>query len=195
MPNPTLLPCDGCGQLADSAHISRRLHRLASATRFRPLHIHALLLAGIAPVLDSDFLYTAGALFQGEAATILRAVQIPTEGKTPESVLAEFQKLGLMLTHILECPLQEGASALQGHALLEKQLPAALTRIRRSLKPKRILLISAELHRLADQLHRTYVGCPILPFPPGVFLSDPAPVEADLQAFRTALAGSSAQTV
>jgi hypothetical protein len=195
MPNPTLLPCDGCGQLADSAHISRRLQRLAWATRFRPVHIHALLLAGIAPALDSDFLYTPGTLFQGEAATILRAVQILTEGNSAESVIAEFQKLGLMLTHILECPLQNGTSAPQALALLEKQLPATLTRIRRSLKPKRILLISADLHQLADQLHGTNVGCPILPFPPGVFLSNPAPAEAELQEFRRALAGSNTQTV
>src|ERR1700740_587102 len=90
MPNPTLLPCDGCGQLADSAHISRRLQRLAWATRFRPVHIHALLLAGVAPALDSDFLYAPVPGFQGEAAGILRAAQIPTEGKSPESVLGEF---------------------------------------------------------------------------------------------------------
>jgi hypothetical protein len=194
MANPTLLPCDGCGQLADSAHISRRLQRLAWATRFRPVHIHALLLAGVAPALDSDFLYAPVPGFQGEAAGILRAVQIPTEGKSPESVLGEFQKLGLMLVYILECPLQGGTSASQALALLEHQLPATLTRIRRSLKPKRLLLISSELNHVADKLHQSDVGCPILPVSPGAFLSTATPEEAELQAFRGALAVSNAQT-
>jgi len=195
MPNPILLPCDGCGQLADSAHISRRLQRLAWATRFRPVHIQALLLAGIAPKLDSHFLYAPNSLFQGEAGTILKAVQISTEGKSPESVLAEFQKLGLMLTHILECPLEDGASASQASELLQKQLPATVVRIRRSLKPKRVLLISADLLQVAEKLHLTNLECPILPSPAGAFLSAPAPAESDFQALRTALAISNAHSV
>ena len=195
MPTHTLLRCDGCGQLADSAHISRRLQRLAWATRFRPLHIQALLLSGIAPTLDSDFLYTPDSLFRGEAGAILHAVQIPTEGKPPEMVLAEFQKLGLMLTHLLECPLQEDVSPPQASALLEKQLPSAITRIRRSLKPRRILLISADLQPVTDKLRQSNLGCPTLPFPPGVFLPTSTPEEKDLQAFRTSLMGSEHQTI
>jgi hypothetical protein len=195
MPNPTLLPCDGCGQLADSSHISRRLQRLAWATRFRPLHIHALLLSGIAPELDCDFLYDPTSGFQGEAASILHAVQILTEGKSAESVLAEFQKLGLMLTHILECPLQSGTPGVQVLALLEKQLPAALTRIRRSLKPKRILLLSGELQPIAGKLHQANPGCPVLPPPPSVFLPTEGPSDGHFQAFRAALPASSAQAV
>jgi hypothetical protein len=195
MPNPTLLPCDGCGQLADSAHISRRLQRLSWSTRFRPLHIHALLLSGIAPALDSDFLYNPASEFHGEAAAILRAAQILTEGKSPEEVLAEFQKRGLMVIHILECPLQDGASSAQALALLEKQLPATLTRIRRSLKPKRILLISTNLQPLADKLRQADPGCPILPPSQGIFLPTHSPSDAELQAFRAALPSSNAQTV
>jgi hypothetical protein len=195
MADPVLLPCDGCGQLADPLHISRRLQRLTWVTRYRPVHIQALLLGGIAPKLDSNFLYAPHSLFEGEAGTILHAVQISTEGKFPEIVLAEFQRLGLMLTHILECPLEDGASAAQARELLEKQLPATVVRIRRSLKPKRLLLISADLQQLADKLHQTGLDCPVLPSPAGVFLCTPAPAETDFQAFREALAGSSARAV
>lgn len=195
MPNPILLSCDGCGQLAESAHISRRLQRLAWATRFRPVHIQALLLSGIAPKHDPDFLYAPDSSFQGEAGTILKAVQLSTKGKSAENILAEFQKLGLMLTHILECPLEDGVTTSQAHDLLEKQLPATIARIRRSLKPKRVLLISSDLHHLADHLHLTNVGCPILPSPAGAFLSSPNPAENDFEAFRAALAGSNAQAV
>jgi hypothetical protein len=193
MPVPILLSCDGCGQLADPSHISRRLQRLAWASRYRPVHIQALLLGGIAPKRDSDFLYAAPTSFQGEAATILNAVQILSEGKSSESVLAEFQKRGLMLTHMLECPLEEGIYASQAQELLEKQLPATIARIRRSLKPKRILLISPDLQPMVDKLHYASLDCPVLPSPAGAFFPSSSPAESDFHAFRMALAGSNAQ--
>jgi hypothetical protein len=188
MTTSKLLTCDGCGQLTDSLHISRRLERLAWSTRFRPVHIHALLLAGIAPQNESEFIYSPRAKFDGEAQAILDAVRLSTAGKTPESVQTEFQKLGLMLTHILECPLNENASESEAHVLLEKQLSSVVARIRRSLKPKRLLLISSELQSLVPKLHQANLGCPIFPFPSGSFLSSPVPSETDLHAIRVALA-------
>ena len=190
MPELILLPCDACGQVADPLHIARRLQRLAWSTRFRPVHIQALFLSGIAPKLDSDFLYAPHFLFQGEAGTILHALQISREGKSPEAVLSEFQKLGLMLTYILECPLEEGVSTAQSRNLLENQLPATIARIRRSLKPKRVLLISADLQQLAQKLHQTNLDCPVLPSPGGAFFTTPNPRETDFQAFRVALSSS-----
>jgi hypothetical protein len=194
MPPSTLLPCDGCGQLADSAHISRRLERLTWTTRFRPLHIQALLLSGIAPKDNSDFLYSPNEPFHGEAATIVQAVQISTAGKSSEAVQTEFQKLGLMLTHVLECPLDESVSAAQAQTLFAKQLLTAIARIRRSLKPKRLLLLSAKLLPFVDQFHNTTLGCPILPAS-GIFLPASTPSESDLYAFRSALAISHAPAV
>lgn len=192
MSNPLLLPCDGCGQPADSAHLSRRLQRLEWATRFRPVHIQALLLGGIAPQLDEDFLYTPAGPLHGEAHVILQAVQVSTEGKSREVLLAEFQKLGLMLTHVLDCPLARNVPLAQSHALIEKQLPAAIGRIRRSLKPKRVLLLSAPLQQLADKLREADLGCPVLPPTSGTFLPSLAPLESEFQLFRAALAGSPA---
>jgi hypothetical protein len=185
-----LLLCDGCGQVADSAHIARRLRRLAWATRFRPIHIQALLLAGIAPRLDGDFLYSPEGSLGGEAASLLQALQLSAEGKSRQ-VLAEFQKLGLMLAHVLQCPLEEGVSESQGRALIEKQLPAAMARIRRSLKPKRVLVVSPELAAFSRKLHEAELGCAILPRGGGVFLGSAALVEDDFASFRTALGVSS----
>lgn len=190
-----LLPCDGCGQLADSAHISRRLNRLAWTTRFRPLHIQALLLSGIAPKHEPDFLYSPNSSFHGEAATILKAVNIATEGKSPETVLAEFQKLGLLLAHVLECPLDDGTTVAQVHSYLEAEIPSTIARIRRSLKPKRILLLSPDLQPYAAKFHQADLPCTVLPVPPGAFLTSPEPTEPDFQAFRAALAISNAQAV
>jgi hypothetical protein len=187
MTTSKLLTCDGCAQSADSSHISRRLERLAWSTRFRPIHIHALLLGGIAPRNETEFLYSPQSTFDGEARAILATVRLSTAGKTPESVQTEFQKLGLMLAHVLECPLNENVSESEVQALLEKQLPSVIARIRRSLKPKRLVLISSELEYLARKLHQANLGCPIFPAPSGSFLASPVPSEEDLQAIRTAL--------
>src|SRR5213593_3601449 len=73
--NSTDLPCDGCGQAASAEHIARRLRRLEWATRFRPVHIHTLLLGGVAPREDAEFLYAPGDEFRGEAEFVARRVE------------------------------------------------------------------------------------------------------------------------
>ena len=182
-----LLTCDGCGQLAAPGHIARRLQRLEWATRFRPLHIQTLLLGGVSPQDDDEFLYNLDSSTKGEAQVVLDAVQISTKGKSREDVLTEFQKLGLMLTHVLECPID--GDATDSREVIEKHLLAAVARIRRSLKPKRVLLLWADLERLGDQLRRTDLGCPILPASAGTFLPSRTPRETEVQAFRAALEG------
>jgi hypothetical protein len=127
------------------------------------LHIQTLLLSAFAPAQTSAFLYSGAADLHGEAALLLVALQIPWEGKPQESFLAEFQKRGLFLTHILECPaepLELSESAAQ--TLLEQHLPLAIARIRRSLKPKRIALLAPELLPFAGKLTESTLGCPIL---------------------------------
>ena len=74
---PTILPCDGCGQLASAEHLARRLQRLEWATRFRPIHVQALLLSLAAPENDAEFLYNPEGPFAGQAAQILDALSIP----------------------------------------------------------------------------------------------------------------------
>jgi hypothetical protein len=192
MADANLLTCDGCGQPATPEHIARRLTRLEWATRFRPIHIQTLLLAGVSSRIDAEFLYEPASPLAGEAENILNAVQVSTEGKTREALLAEFQKMGLMLAHVVECPLEGDLQAAEIRPFLEKHLPAAAARIRRSLRPKRILLLSEELQSLAAQLHHSNLGCPILPATAGTFLRSPQPAEDDLLAFRAALGGASA---
>lgn len=187
MAEAMMLACDGCGQLVESAHISRRLERLAWATRYRPIHVQALLLGGIAPRDDGEFLYDPKGEFRGEAGKMLRAVGIAAEGKPAETVLTEFQKLGFVLTHVLECPLADGVTKEQAQALLEKQLPATIARIRRSLKPKRVLLLSEELGPLAEKLQGADLGCPVLPAPGGTFLASENATEEELESSRVAL--------
>jgi hypothetical protein len=163
MTMPPHLACDGCGQLASDQHSAHRLERLQWATRYRPVHIQTLFLAGIAPVKQSSSLYSPNDSFDGEAAHLLSALQIPVEGKSRDSVLSDFQKRGLFLMHILECPVEpalgKGPRPIE---LLKRQLPAALARIRRSLKPKRVLLISSDLVPVFADLKCANLSVPVL---------------------------------
>jgi hypothetical protein len=158
---PTLLPCDGCGQLASSEHLSRRLQRLEWTSRFRPVHIQTLLVGAISPESDSAFLYNPAGNWSGEAAELLSAAGIQTSGKSPEAVLSEFQKLGLQLIYVLDCPLENNPSESQIQGLLQNQLRSSAVRIRRSLKPKRVRLISPKLEPIASQLSETELGIPV----------------------------------
>jgi hypothetical protein len=163
MTNTSLLPCDGCGQLASPEHIAKRLQRLEWTTRYRPVHIGALLLGAVAPEKDSEFLYAEGAEFAGEAGIILEATGLSTTGKPAEATLAEFQRGGFLLTYVLDCPLERGANdAASVQKLLEKRFPAVLTRIRRSLKPKRLVPVSRLLESLLSQPEKIDAGCPIV---------------------------------
>ncbi len=161
MTDENLLPCDGCGQPASPEHIRKRLARLEWTTRYRPVHIGTLLLGGIAPASDSEFVYSPGGEFTGEAGRILAAAAVARDGRSMEAVLGEFQRGGFLLAYLLECPLEASVNdpaTVQG--LLRGRLPAVLSRIRRSLKPKRIIPISSVMEPLVLDL--APAGCPIV---------------------------------
>ncbi len=193
MAAPTLLPCDGCGQLASAEHIARRLQRLEWATRFRPIHIQALLLAASAPDPDSDFLYSPETPFTGLAGSLLFALGISTAAKSNEEVLADFQKRGLFLAYLLECPVAPSTKPTEAVDLLDRHLPQAVARIRRSLKPKRVLVISPELRPFVPQLSETALGCPVFYTFFATSQGDFASHASELATFRAALPALAAQ--
>ena len=192
---PTLLPCDGCGQLASAEHIARRLQRLEWATRFRPIHIQALLLAASAPESDSEFLYSPEAPFTGLAGDLLSGLSISTAGKSNEEVLADFQKRGLFLVYLLECPVAAGTRPAEAIDLLDRHLPQALARIRRSLKPKRALVLSQDLQPLLPQLSESALGCPVAYTPLAASATAVPPTPDEIAAFRAALPALAAQGI
>lgn len=191
MTTPISLPCDGCGQSASPEHFARRLQRLEWTTRYRPVHIQALLLGGIAPQTDSGFLYSPEGNYQGEAANLLDALQIPRAGKPADAILTEFQKRGLFLTHVLECPLEPGVPLSNAKQLLEKQLPATIARIRRSLRPKRLVLFSSDLVPLAGKFTEAALGFPVFTGPHGPFPLESHPTASQLDEFRRTLPAGS----
>jgi hypothetical protein len=192
MTNPINLPCDGCGRAASAEHIARRLQRLEWTTRYRPVHINTLLLGAFSPWEDKDFLYCPSEEFGGEAAQLLDALGIARAGKTAEVVHAEFQRGGYFLTHVLECPPgNEGESKSAVTDLLEKRLDPVARRIRRSLKPKRVVLISLGLAPILEKIVALELGCPVVLDDGRLFeLEEPAP-ENSAARLRAALAGTS----
>jgi hypothetical protein len=191
MSTTSFLPCDGCGQPGSSDHFARRLQRLEWSTRYRPVHIQTLLLGAFPPAQDSSFLYSEVLPPDGETAQLLDALQIPWEGKPPASFLGEFQKRGLFLMHLLECPVEKDSLTEERLQLrLETHLPLAAARIRRSLKPKRVAPISWELRGVAGKLTESYLGCPVM-----LHLDKPFEIMkkdggSELVAFRLALEGA-----
>jgi len=190
MTNAIDLPCDGCGQAASTEHITQRLQRLEWTTRYRPVHINTLVLGAFSPRDEKDFLYAPGGEFGGEAALLLDAVGISTTGRAAETVHAEFQRGGFFLTHVLECPLDGNAGAgVETAALLTKRLQAVATRIRRSLKPKRVVLISQALAPILKEITGLELGCPVVLDNGRLFEFDgPAPGNSVVR-LREALAG------
>ncbi len=190
MTNSMALPCDGCGQTASAEHIARRLQRLEWTTRYRPVHINTLLLGAFSPQEERDFLYAPGGEFKGEAGLLLDALGIATAGKAADAVHAEFQRAGFFLTHVLECPLDKDAGqGAEAAALLAKRLQPVATRIRRSLKPKRVVLISRVLGPILEKILALELGCPVVLDNGKLFEFDgPAPTNT-VARLREALAG------
>jgi len=74
----------------------------------------------------------------------LKSLRVQTAGRTVDQVLGDFQRRGYLLAHILECGQVSDCDAL-GREALARRIPATLTRIRRSFRPKRVLLLGQEL--------------------------------------------------
>ena len=153
-----VLTCDGCGLGASPEHIAKRLRRLELTTRYRPIHIQAVFLGAQSPVDDQDFLYSTDAPQGGEGAALLRAAGIQSDGRDPEAVLAEFQKRGFLLTHVLECPGEPGGASADLVGALRRRLPAVARRLRGSLRPKRVFLVSKDLAPVVEELRSAQLG-------------------------------------
>jgi hypothetical protein len=157
------LVCDGCGLPASPEHLTRRLQRLEWSTRFRPVHIQTLFLGAAAPSSDGEFLYSPSGEFAGEAGDVLRALNIFSEGKPAEAIHIEVQRSGAFLTHVLECPVAaDSLSKSEMQELMLKRLGPVAARLRRSLRPKRVVPVSREFEMILSEFLKLDLGCPIL---------------------------------
>jgi hypothetical protein len=184
--------CDGCGLAASSQHIARRLQRLEWATRYRPIHLHTLLLGATSPQTPEEFLYSPYADHSGEAANLIAAARVSGSGKSADAIQSEFQRRGIYLTHVFECPLDglcSGGDFLND--ALNTRLPLLFTRIRRSLKPKRLAFISGTLTPLIERFASAQLNCELALDDGQAFAldnSNPAIVGAAITRFQDVLA-------
>jgi hypothetical protein len=115
------------------------------------VHIATLLLGAVAPSSTQEFFYSPEGAFTGGAARLAEIAGLSDLARPKEQLQAAFQRAGFFATHVLECPVEvTGPEAIA--ELIQKRLPAAITRIRRSLRPKKVALISRELEAFAGQL-------------------------------------------
>jgi len=127
------------------------------------VHINTLILGAFSPREDKDFLYVPSGELGGEAALLLEALGISTAGKPADLVHAEFQRAGFFLTHLLECPLDHDLpNSAEATALLKKRLHAVAIRIRRSLKPKRVMAVTEDLTPIVEDILALELGCPVM---------------------------------
>jgi hypothetical protein len=183
--------CDGCGQPASPEHIARRLQRLEWATRYRPIHLHTLLLGAFSPPAPSEFLYSPEEVHSGEAANLINAACVSIASKSADAIQSEFQRRGIYLTHVLECPLDVPSSGpdFLTNVFLAR-LPTLFTRIRRSLKPKRMAFVSRSLTPLIERFASAQLNCELVLDDGRAFALDhssPAEVTAAIARFQDVL--------
>jgi hypothetical protein len=189
----TTLLCDGCGQAASAEHVTRRLQRLEWMTRYRPVHVGTVLLGAYSPEADSDFLYSETAELTGEGKHLLTAAGIVAAGKTRQAILTEFQRGGLLLGYVLECPLEpESRSEAALAELLKARMPAFLARLRRSFQPKRVASISSKLDPFFAGLTEKDLSCALLSDGGKSFALDGPAADKAIERLREALAATKA---
>jgi hypothetical protein len=150
-----------------------------------------LLLGAVAPQSDSDFIYCPAGKWNGEAELLLAAAGVALDGKSPESILAEFQRGSFFVSHVLGCPLESSADGAIDQ-LIASRLPAVMTRIRRSLKPKRLAPISMLLKQSLVALNSSGLSCAILLEQGAPFALDGDAAGASAKNLREALASQGA---
>ena len=128
-------------------------------TRYRPIHVQTLFLGVASPADDRDDLYSAEGEFHGESAEILRALDIEFKLRRVEEVLAGVQRQGLLFTHLMECGVSDPTAR---STAMRKRLPAVLARIRRSYKPKRVVLVGAELSEFVTTITSASLGAAVV---------------------------------
>lgn len=147
--------CDGCGATVDDAHIRRRIERLEMATRYRPIHIQVLILDAAPPTTPEDYFYHASGEEPKRSAQARERFDALLEctGEAPSRfaretyALAEFQRQGLFLANLVECP-----SGLDFEKAAARCASSLLKRIQFSYKPKYLALISPALASISSLL-------------------------------------------
>lgn len=156
-----LVPCDSCGHPASPGHIRERIERLQLGTRYRPIHISLLLVCTAPEPEPGDDFYAwerqaAGAGARAYITALLQCAGVEmSDNKSPADQLNEFQRRGVYLARLVECPLQGGDDAEE---LASRYGPVFLKRVQYSYKPRHIALLEPAAPGLAEQLRAAGFG-------------------------------------
>ncbi|HUK30570.1 MAG TPA: hypothetical protein VLV89_05605 [Candidatus Acidoferrum sp.] len=169
-----LVACDSCGIAASPEHIRARLERLELASRYRPIHIGLLLICTAPPEAIDDDLYAwerqrAGAEAREYLEGLFQSVGIAAD-KTPAERVAEFQRRGIYLARLIECPLSQGVNA---ESILRKAADVMVKRIIHSYKPARIAFLAPVAPVLAGALRAAGLGDKLIAGGQGIEIPSP----------------------
>ena len=163
---PALIYCDGCTIEASPEHLRRRIARLEWASRFRPIHIHTLILAPAPPAALEDYFYAPdGTPRDPETAAfyedLLAACGIAAASEDREKALVAFQHGGFFLAEAVECPVEAG-SGKDFDSLVERLTPTVVRRVRFSYRPKSVLVLSERLAGVGRAIEEAETGADLL---------------------------------
>jgi hypothetical protein len=157
-----MLVCDGCGLEAPDLHRRQRIERLELATRYRPIHIQVLFVDSAPGPRNDDYFYrsskdraarSVGSRMYFDEIMKVLAAPAAASGSKPladeAAQLAEFQRRGYFLTHVVECPI-EGEAEMEN--AIYRMAPKFLLRVQKSYQPKHILLLSQPTQHIIELL-------------------------------------------
>jgi hypothetical protein len=88
----------------------------------------------------------------------------------------------------LECPLEDGPKSASDSAdLLRKHLPAVASRVRRSLKPKRVMLVTEMPEDVVQHIVALDLGCEVILNDGKPFALAPWVKQGEISRFRAVL--------
>jgi hypothetical protein len=145
-----MVKCDGCGQEANGEHLRVRVERLEMATRFRPIHIHTLVVGTCPPAEIADYFYNV-AQERGPRSDLGRAgfaqlalcapdasAKADGAAANEEAVLIEWQRRGFFLATAVDCPIEPGAAL---DAAIRDSAKTLILRLNTSYRPKHVALV------------------------------------------------------
>jgi hypothetical protein len=145
-----LVNCDGCRQPADANHLRERVERLEMSTRYRPIHVHTLVVSACPSQAFADYFYNVApdrkqrsdsghARFTELAQSAPDAIAKPGGASgNDEAVLIEWQRRGLFLAHPVDCFMAPGPAL---DAQISASAKTLILRLNTSYRPKHVALI------------------------------------------------------
>jgi hypothetical protein len=194
--------CDCSESEVSESHVRERIARIERATRYRPVHIRVLLLDAAPPASLQDDFYSPAAdrssrslysrMYFDELAV---ASGIPRDSLTSldeSAALADFQRRGFFLTHVVECPIED-LQALR-HTV-NRLAPTLLRRLDASYKPKHVVPIGQAISEIIPFLQMSGWGSRLI-LAKGASFEDPFLGDPQNQAeFGTYLGDSLADAI